>query len=82
MVYNLFIFISLFLLPDIPENRGCIFYQFERNSIFFYFYYNYQEFLIQYYTFAGETNISQKSYCYIFYLFIFYFKNVTSNIYT
>ena len=32
MVYNLFIFISVFLLPEIPENRGWTIYHCERNS--------------------------------------------------
>ena len=36
-----------------------------------FFYYSYQEFWIQYYTFADEKNISQKNYRYVFYLFIF-----------
>ena len=39
MVYNLFIFISVFLLPEIPENRGWTIYHCERNSAadFFFF---------------------------------------------
>ena len=41
------------------------------------FYYNYQEFWIQYYTHAGEKNISRKNYRYVFYLFIFISTNGT-----
>ena len=74
MVYNVFIFISIFLLPEIPENRGWTLYRLgtfklifflskctygfsdnmtvKRRRSIFVFYYNYQEFWIQYNTFS------------------------------
>ena len=50
--YNLFIFISVFLLPEVPENSGWTLYQCERYSSCFFFFFCF--FFLLFFCFKSE----------------------------